>query len=177
MQRGLRRIAFQIFVIVLHAVALNAMGAPRADLPLNPTLTTELNSLLRTADGLHKSLLSHNEEQIELSLRDLHWQINRAKSAVDRVKLHEQGHLRRILEAAEKEFEISQTVLGEEKRSRLERGFYQLVNLVQIYRLDRAYSIFFCPKDRSTWVQKGASGSNPFRAESSREPCAIRVSK
>lgn len=173
MQRGFQR----LFSLIIFMLSVQAFTAPRGELALGPTLTTELNAVLRNADGLHKSLLSHDEEQVDLNLRDILWQLNRAKRALVHAKLHERGHLVRILDAAEGDFEVSQTAVGEEKRLRLEHGFNQLVNLLQIYKLDRSYSIFFCPNDRTTWIQKGNSGTNPFRAEGGRSPCAVRVPK
>ena len=61
----------------------------------------------------------------------------------------------RILDAAKEQFELSQVAYGQERRERLTEGFNQLVNLVRIYKVDKVYGIYFCPVDRSTWVQTG----------------------
>ena len=147
------------------------------ELPLAQPLTLELNLVLRAGDNLHKSLISRDEEQIEMGIRDILWQLDRAKAALSFAKMHERGHLVRILEAAQDQFEFTQRAYGEERRVRLISGYNQLVNLVRIYKLDRTYSIFFCPKDRTTWVQKGMHAANPFRLDQSHEACGIRVPK
>lgn len=154
--------------------AFAATRAP-AGLALSPTLTNELNQVLRAGDLLHQALVGRSDEQIEMSVRDILWHLDRARNALRTAKPHERAHLSRILSAARQHFEVTQTAYGEERRSRLEDGFNQLVNLVRIYRLDKSYSIFFCPKDRTTWVQKGSRGRNPFQSEWSRESCGIRV--
>ncbi len=166
----------RFIVLVACSVVVGSQAfAKSRELPLAAPLTKELNLVLRAGDSLHKSLLSHDEEQIEMGLRDILWQLERAKSALGFAKMHERGHLVRILEAAQEQFEATQRVYGDERRLRLAAGYNQLVNLVRIYQLDKAYSIFFCPKDRTTWVQRGITGANPFRAEGHRDNCGIRV--
>lgn len=147
------------------------------ELVLAAPLTIELNRVLKMSEALHKSLLSQNEERVDLALRDMLWQLERARDASQYAKPHERGHLVRILDSAREHFELTQSSYGDERRSRLEDGFNQLVNLVRIYKLDRTYSIYFCPKDKTTWVQTGIKAQNPFKAESSREPCGMRVPK
>lgn len=145
-------------------------------LVLSPAMTNELNQVLKASEVLHRSLLSQNEEKVDLALRDVVWQLERARAASAKAKPHERGHLLRILDSAHEHFELTQASYGEERRSRLEDGFNQIVNLVRIYKLDRNYAIFFCPKDRTSWVQKGMKAQNPFKVEN-REPCGIRVPK
>lgn len=147
-------------------------------LTLAPNLTTELNQILSVSDHLHKSLVTQSEEQIEISLREMVLQLDRARAAANFAKPHDRRHLMRILDAAHESFELTQSLYGEERRTRLEAGFNQLANLVRVYRLDRSYSIFFCPKDRTTWVQRGYKAQSPFRSQKHvREPCGMRVSR
>lgn len=153
-------------------------GVEAGELVLNSQLTREINGVLKASDVLHRSLIQQNEEQVELNLRDLIQQLNRARELSFLAKPHERAHLIRILDAAKEHFEITQTSFGSERRDRLEDGFNQLVNLVRIYRVDRSYAIYFCPKDKSTWVQTSAKAQNPFRTEAgNREPCGIKVPK
>ena len=177
------RIAF-IFTVLLSSAALLSVapGAAAAttgprELPLAAPLTNELNLVLKAGDGLHKSLVNHDEEQIEMGIRDMLWQLEKAQGALVHAKMHERGHLIRILEAASDDFEITQRAFGDERRLRLAAAYNQLVNLARIYQLDRSYSIFFCPKDRTTWIQKGTAGLNPFSRESGKDHCGIRVPK
>jgi hypothetical protein len=170
----------KLLVLLMSCVVIGLVAMPRAQagrLVLAPSLANELNLILRASDVLHQSLVNQNEEQIEMGLRDVIWQIDRTKSSLHMAKPHERGHLVRILDAAREQFEMTQTSFGDDRRSSLAEGYNQLVNLIRIYRLDRSYDIYFCPKDRTTWVQKGARVQNPFRTDSSRQPCGIRVPK
>jgi hypothetical protein len=152
-----------------------ARAAPNGELMLEQELMGELNQVLKVGDSLHKSLVLQNEEQVELNLRDMLQQLERAKSACRLAKPHEQRHLVRILDGAHEQFELTQSAYGDERRSRLEEGYNQLVNLIRIYRVERTYSIFFCPKDKTTWIQRGTKPQNPFHPDAHREPCGMRV--
>lgn len=175
MSAKIRVLTILAFVI---SVFLVAPRVEAGELFLNSQLMLEINGVLKASDTLHRSLIQQNEEQVELGLRDLIQQINRARELSYLAKPHERQHLIRILDAAKEHFEITQTSFGSERRDRLEDGFNQLVNLVRIYKVDRSYAIYFCPKDKSTWVQTSAKAQNPFRTEAgNREPCGIKVPK
>lgn len=178
MHRSLAQILFRVFCLL--AVGLGGAGGFSrvwaGELVLAPHIATELNQILKVSEALHRSLVAQSEEQIEIGLRDIIWQIDRAKEATRSAKQHERGHLLKILDVAKDQFEMTQSSYGEERKARLEEGFNQLVNLVRIYRLDRGYGIFFCPKDRTSWVQRGDKPQNPFLVDL-RSPCGIRVSK
>lgn len=163
------------------AAVIFITGAPTTvragELTLASEVMHELNSVLRAGDGLHKSLVAQDDEQIDIGLRDVLHQLIRAKGALLFAKPHERRHLVRILEAAQENFELTRSSYGDERRARLEDGYNQLVNLVRIYRLDRAYGIFFCPKDKTTWVQRGNKPQNPFHPDDRRESCGMRVTR
>lgn len=145
------------------------------DLVLASGMMAELNAVLKTSLSLHQALVAQNEDQMELSLRDLLVELERAKSVSTAIKPHERAHLVRILDAARDSFAAMQSAFGEERKSDLVEGYNQLVNLARIYRLNTAYGIFFCPKDKTTWIQRGNKAQNPFGAEMSRESCGIKV--
>lgn len=154
-------------------VAFAALPAIGGELALSSQLRRELDLVLKAGDSLHKALVQQNEEQVELSLRDVLYQLDRSKTASYLAKPHERRHLMRILEAAREQFELTQTTFGEDRRMRFESGFNQIVNLLRIYRLDRAFTIFFCPKDKTTWIQRGSKPQNPFHPESG--SCGMKV--
>lgn len=163
----------------LVALLLASPSANANELVLNPGLTEVLNRVLSASDALHRSLISQNEDQIELDLHHLLWQIGLAREASWSVKPHVRGHLLLILDSAQREFELTRSLYGDERRTRLEKGYDQIVNLVRIYRLDRAYSIYYCPDDNTSWVQKSQRaqhGQDPFRPKSLRG-CGIKVER
>lgn len=167
-----------LFASTVTLLSVSSHAGPKGELVLKPQLTRELNQVLKIGDAVHHALVIQDEEQTDLSLRDLVQQIDRARSMSYLAKAHERAHLVRILDGAREQFELTQAAYGQERRNRLEDGFNQLVNLVRIYRLDRSYAIYFCPKDKATWVQTGTKPKNPFRSPaSSREPCGMRVQR
>lgn len=169
-------------LIAFLAMALGwSAWACAGELILHPTLTKELNGILHVSESLHKSLVEQDEEGVEIAIRDMIQEIDRARRVSTLARPHERAHLLRILEAARDHFELTKNAYGEERRAQLEDAFNQLVNLVRIYRLDRAYAIFFCPRDKASWVQHGGqkrmpAAKNPFRPETMRD-CGIRVSR
>jgi len=152
-------------------------GGPKGTLMLSPALTRELNLVLKAGDAVHHSLVAQNEELTDIGLRDLLRQIAHARAHLNLAKDYERPHLVRILDAAKEQFELSQVAYGQERRVRLTEGFNQLVNIVRIYKVDKQYGIFFCPSDRSTWVQTGSKAQYPFTPIGSREPCGMKVDR
>jgi hypothetical protein len=136
---------------------------------------TELNRLLQASDVLHQTMVHGDDEQTEIGLRDVILQIDHIRGISTLAKDFERGHLMRVLDAAREHLELVQTTLGDERREHLQEAMNQIVNLVRVYRVDRSYGIFFCPKDKTTWVQKGMRGENPFRGPASQKDCGIKV--
>jgi hypothetical protein len=167
------------FCLLLSLIALAVLppqvaSAAVAGLDLASPLMTAVNRVLSAGDKLHKSLIVQNEDEIEIGIRDMIWHIDQARQASAYAKPHERGHLLLILDAAREQFELTQSAYGEERRVSMEAGYNQLANLVRIYQVDRSYGIFFCPDDKSSWVQKGLKGQNPFHPKGLLN-CGMRV--
>ena len=148
--------------------------AKGAGLVLAPTLMSSLNRVLATGDTLHASLVIQNEDQIEIGIRDIILQIDLARMATSYAKPHERGHILLILDAAKDQFLQTQASFGEERKLRMVEGFNQLANLIRIYQVDRSYGIFFCPDDKTSWIQKGWKAQNPFHPKALLS-CGMRV--
>jgi hypothetical protein len=171
--RGLAKI---IVALAISGVCSAGHAGTHGELSLGSVLTHELNKVLDAGDSLRAAMVMRDEEQVEIGLRDLLLQLDRTRSFASLAKPHVRSHLVRILDAARDQFEQTHSAMGEQRRSRFISGFNQLANLVRIYRLDRAYSIFFCPVDKTNWVQKGSKALNPFRSPASaKEPCGIKI--
>ncbi len=168
---------FRIFIIVLlgwslltwpHPVAAGKMN-PASRILLPQKLMAELNQILNTSEGLHQSFVNRDEDQIEINIREVINQIKHTERLSVLAKEHERGHLLRILNSACGSLELVQGSYGDERMERLQDVFDQLANIVRIYRVDSLYNIFFCGRDRSTWVQKGRKPASPFKPEASHE--------
>jgi hypothetical protein len=168
---------FKVFLIVILICETGWAGGPKGTLTLSPSLTRELNLVLKAGDSVHHSLVAQNEELTDIGLRDLLKQIANARAHLNAAKDYERPHIVRILDGAKEQFELSQAAYGQERRARLTEGFNQLVNLLRIYKLDKQYGIYFCPSDKSTWVQTGPKAQYPFSSAGSREPCGQKVER
>jgi hypothetical protein len=167
----------QFSLILVASCLIFGQTLLAGDLVLHPKLTRELNQLLRVSESLHKALVSQDEEKTEIAIRDILQQIDAVRylsQHTELIKFFERGHLLRILTTARENFELTIRTYGDERRGRVEDGFNQLVNLVRIYRLQSDFGIYFCERDRTSWVQKGGRAQNPFRPESMRD-CGIRA--
>lgn len=142
---------------------------------LTSRLSVELNQILKASETLQQAMVNKSEDQLDFSVREIVLQIQKTVSLSSLAKPHERNHLLRILRTARENFEMAQGSYGQEREEHLTSGLNQLVNIVRIYRVDRAYGIFFCPKDKNSWVQKGKKPQNPFRSPASSLDCGLRV--
>ena len=70
-------------------------------LSLEPNTMAELTGLLSAGDVLHASLTKQDDEQIDVSLRDIEVGTRRTMAISARLKPHERSHLMKILESIE----------------------------------------------------------------------------
>lgn len=134
----------------------------------------EISALLGQGDALHGALTKQDDEQVEVVLRDLQIAIARAVQASKRLKIHEQSHLLKILESMAENLEIARNSGADERRERLAEVFNMLANLVRIYAVEPRFKIFFCSRDKMTWVQTKPRGVYPFPEMGERD-CALRA--
>lgn len=142
---------------------------------LSAKLSAELNQILKASENLQGAMLKQSEDQLDVSVREMVSQIERTVRMSGLAKPHERSHLLKILRAARENFEVAQGSFGKERDSHLNEGLRQLVNIVRIYKVDRSYGIFFCARDKNSWVQRGKKPQNPFRGPASTQTCGMRV--
>lgn len=143
-------------------------------LRLEPNTMAEVSILLSHGDDLHSALTKQEDEQIEVTLRDIQVSIARTMSASIRVKMHERAHLLKILESMAENVEIARNSGLTERRERIADIFNMMANIVRIYGVDARFKIFFCARDKMTWIQTKGRGVYPFPESGERE-CALRA--
>ncbi len=143
-------------------------------LRIDPVTMAEISALLGQGDVLHGALIKQDDEQVEVILRDLQIAISKASQASHRLKVHERAHLMKILESLAENLEIARNSGSEERRERLADVFNMLANLVRIYAVESRFKIFFCSRDKMTWVQTKSRGVYPFPETGDRD-CAMRA--
>ncbi len=172
-----RRLHFQILTAVLALTCTCiAYGDPRRieRLRLEPNTLAELSALLSHGDALHSALTKQEDEQTEVALRDIQVSIARTMSVSVRVKMHERAHLLKILESMAESVEIARNSGSAERRERMADAFNMMANIVRIYGVDGRFKIFFCSRDKMTWIQTKSRGVYPF-PETGERDCALRA--
>lgn len=157
---------------VLFSVGAEARQASR--LHLEPNTMAELTSLLSSGDTLHASLTKQDDEQIEVALRDIEVATRRTMAVSTRLKPHERAHLLKILESIEANVGVARNSGHTDRRERIADIFNMMANLVRIYDVDTRFKIFFCGRDKVTWIQRKPAGQYPF-VETSERNCALRA--
>lgn len=152
-----------IFIGCLLLLATPLSSAARKyykPMPLHEALTVELNGVLRAANEMHSAFYEQNEEKIEASVEQMLNSLIRAqrKSALAD---SQKPHLQKMLEATQDEMNEVKNSSGDNRKKSLKSAMEQLVLIAQTYKLER-YKIFFCPKDRSVWLQKSRKAKNPI---------------
>ncbi len=143
-------------------------------LRLDHLTMADISALLGQGDALHGALTRQDDEQVEVVLRDLQIAIARVTQTSYRLKVHERAHLIKILEAMSENLEIARNSGSDERRERLADVFNMLANLVRIYAVESRFKIFFCSRDKMTWVQTKPRGVHPF-PETGERDCALRA--
>ncbi|RME14176.1 MAG: hypothetical protein D6797_09450 [Bdellovibrio sp.] len=127
---------------------------------LNPVLKQALASVLEAATQLQEALHDGEKEKVEERFDVL---IQEVEFAKDKTGLSPdiQPHLDRILNAAKIALDVGRREKGKKRVFYLKKAYKNIVQLRQVYRVGKQ-RVFFCPKDKAVWVQKGWRPKNPF---------------
>ena len=118
-----------------------------------------LNAVLGAANELHGACISKKEEQVIRKLDGLAKALEEARKQSRLLGL-QKTHLDRILIVAETAVRNAQKGRGEDRTRALKESFGHIVQIEQIFNLDR-YPIFFCGSDGAVWIQKDKKPHNP----------------
>lgn len=168
-----------IALVVAFACVLAASGAgavTKERLSLDPAVLSELTAALNAGDALHNALAKQDDEQVDVALRDIELAIVKTKVAAGRLKEYQRTHLVKLLDSTEEFVEVARNSSHSERRARLVDIFNNLANFVRIYNVDARFKIFFCGRDRLTWVQTSARGQHPM-PETLRDPASERADR
>ncbi len=151
--------SFIILMCVIF-IAPEASQARRRKIIVKGALKVELNNLLRSSSELHTGLYKQDEPLIATQLQKV---LSNLKKTSLRTFMAEgqRPHIDKMLEASQINIETAQMQSGDKRRESLKQAFRQLVQIAKIYKLDR-YRVFFCPKDKSVWIQKSRKPQNPI---------------
>lgn len=152
-----------IFLALLFVPAISMARRPVVKNKLPNELKVELNAVLKAAVDLQESSFKRSDQQTQQNIKKLLQKIGTAEKKASLAKT-QRIHLFKMLDAARGALEKSRRTAGADRHTFMQAAFRQIVGLAQSFQLD-TYKIFFCPKDKSTWLQRGAKPQNPVNPE------------
>lgn len=153
-------ISIVFFVICLPT----ASGRERPKMSLKPELKMELNKVLKAGSDLHEACISKDEKKVNATVEGVISAIDTAEKKTALAE-GEKPHLDRILNATKMRLQQVKKTDGDDRKDALKEGFIQLVQISQLFPADPSYSVFFCSKDKSVWLQKGKKAKNPIHPD------------
>ena len=153
-----------ISIVLLLISTPFASGRERPKMSLKPELKTELNKVLKAGSDLHEACISKDEKKVNATVEGVLSAIDKAEKKTVLADA-EKPHLDRILNATKLRLEQVKRADGDDRKAALQEGFIQLVQISQLFPADPSYSVFFCSKDKSVWLQKGKKAKNPIHPE------------
>lgn len=127
---------------------------------LESNLSKKLIHLIRLASDLHSSLVDGNEAKIMEDLLRLNFEVQTHRREFIKDKVSHR-HLDRVLESIEESILVARTTYLDRTRA-LKKMYRQITNLPRTYSLNTKFKIFFCKRDKSTWVQSSWKPKNPL---------------
>lgn len=170
-------VSFLIISSFILSPSQSEAGRIGANIILRPNVTLEINKLLLASDTLRLALVSQDEDQIEICLRELMWEVDQARLTSLHVRDFDRRHLLKILDNIKENLEMSFSSYGEFRKGFFLKVFNQAANIVRIYQVDSRFSIFYCPKDHATWVQASNKPENPFKNSAVPKDCGLKVNR
>ena len=161
-----------MWILIFSTDASQARRGER--LVLEPNTMAELTALLSSGYALHTALQKQDDEQIDANLRDIEIATKRTMATSARLKVHDRQHLMKVLEAIESSVGVARNSGHSDRRDRISDIFNMMANLVRVYGVDTSFKIFFCGRDKVTWIQRKPAGQYPF-VESAERNCALRA--
>jgi hypothetical protein len=171
-----RFLVLLFFSVIVAAFAAQARKGQR--LVLEPNTMAELTILLSAGDALHGGMTKQDDEQVDVALRDIEMATKRTIAVSARLKPYEREHLVKVLEVVESNVGAARNSSHSDRRERISDIFNMMANLVRVYGVDTRFKIFFCGKDKVTWIQTKPNGVYPFvdgREPSAERNCALRA--
>ena len=141
------------FLITLTLSSSLGFAIKRTSFPLKEELKTPLTALLDEAVDLHHAVYSNQEDRIHLTLSKMIYQIEELKQFPQLLPYHQQSYTYGLLQALKPQLEAIK-VSREKRKDNINAINRTLTYMAHVYGLKK-YAVFFCPRDRSVWIQKG----------------------
>ncbi len=162
------RLAFFISFLL----SFSALAMKKRSFTVKEEMKKPLVSLMDLSVNLHRAVYDQNAEQMDLIILKMIQQTTQLKQNANTVlPYHEQSYLNKLLRSLQFNLEAFR------KSNRYKKNYINSINrkltyIAHIYGLKK-YTVFFCSKDRSVWMQ--TNRSKPLHL--SHTSCGIPVSR
>lgn len=149
-----------IVLVTLACLSSICQGRVFKKMDVPAGVQSQLNTVLSAANDLHGACVSRKDEQIVRRLDALLRALDEARTKSRLLGL-QKTHLDRILIVTQTAVLNAQKGRGEDRIKALKESFKHIVQIEQIFNLDR-YHIFFCGSDETVWIQRDKKPQNPI---------------
>lgn len=149
---------FLLISIFFVSSSVQARGVKES---VSEKIRPELNLVLKEANQLHQALFHRDADQLDSAIVSMMSLIEQAEDKVVSIANSKNRHILQVLRSIHSSLVLTREFSGVRKSEKLKSVFSDVVQIATNYRLDR-YRLFFCPKDRTVWLQKGWKAQHPF---------------
>lgn len=155
---------FRMSVIFLLIIFSFGGFALKKTFSVKDELKEPLTSLLDEVVYLHKAFYSQQEDRIRLTALKMINQIEMLERSPQLLPYHQRSYIDRLLKSLKPQLEAIRTSPSR-RRTNINSVNRTLTYMAHIYGLNK-YAVFFCPDDRSVWLQgKKSKKMKPLHLE------------
>jgi hypothetical protein len=103
----MQKLTYTVLIMLLLIAHNSFAGRIGANIALRPNITFQLNKVLLSSENLRIALLNQDEDQIEICLKELSWEVDQARNISLQVRDFDRRHLLKILDNIKGSLEIS----------------------------------------------------------------------
>ncbi|MDE0517999.1 MAG: hypothetical protein OXH36_00365 [Bdellovibrionales bacterium] len=147
------QIPYRLGIVILVLFSSFSFAIKREAFPIKEELENPLTALLDEAVDLHHAIYSNQEGRIHLTLSKMINKIEELKQFPQLLPYHQQSYTYNLLQGLRPQLEAIKVSRGKRKDN-INAINRTLTYMAHVYGL-RKYAVFYCPKDKSVWIQKG----------------------
>ena len=156
---------FRVFFIILFfSLSHSGFAMKRPTFPLQDKLKAPLVSLLDDAVYLHQAFYSKEEGQIHLALSRMINQIETLEQTPELLPYHQRSYTYRVLRGLKLQLEAMTGMTNGKRKNNINSINRTLTYMAHVYGLKK-HAVFFCPRDRSVWMQGKNVKKRPLHLE------------
>lgn len=151
-----------LIILLFLCPSLNfSVFASNKKFKISNKLNSEVQEIITLAAELHQFRVKKNEEEATKVAKTLAAELSHAKEITTKVEDLQDVHIAKILDSAYASLKIYNTNPKSKDAVGGLKGFFkEMVQITQVLEVKK-YRLFFCPIDRSLWLQKDSKAKNP----------------